>query len=225
MQTNPNINPNKSDAALEELAALMVQQQGIHFETHQEAEQHLKGTTLQLRELLQQSSATFVEGLKHLAECDHHSVATIAKKLLKHIQSPKEMANIIENTILKDDHSLSMFSEAVNSFYGCGDFEVEESVISVLLTLFPLEPQPFACYGTMIWRKNGIEDAVTFYKSIVDLFESPILDYFAADCYAKAGRKVEAKKLLERGLKVAQDSPEVYDDIIQFVRIALREIQ
>ena len=81
MQTNPKINLNKSDAALEELAALMVQQQGIHFATHQEAEKHLKGTTVQLRELLQQSSATFVEGLKHLSSCDHHPVADIAKKL------------------------------------------------------------------------------------------------------------------------------------------------
>jgi predicted Zn-dependent protease len=117
-----------------------------------------------------------------------------------------------------------MFSEAVNSYYDCGDYHLEECVISVLLTLFPLEPQPFACYGTLIWRRDGINEAVTFYKSIVDLFESPILDYFAADCIGKAGNRGEAKKLLDRALKNAQNAPEIYEDIMQFIRIALREI-
>jgi len=224
MQTTQSFNLNDIDKNLNELAVMLVQQQGIHFATHKEAEKHLDNTTVQLRELLQQSSTMFIEGLKYLSETNHQLVADITGQLLKNIQSPKEMAAIIESNILKNDRSLEIFSAAVNSFYGCGDYHTEECVISVLLTLFPLEPQPFACYGTLIWRKNGIDDAVSFYKSIVDLFETPILDYFAADCFAKAGDKIEARKLLERALKNAQAAPEIYEDIIQFIRIALREI-
>jgi hypothetical protein len=224
MQENQIFNVNDIEKNLKELAATLVQQQGITFATHKEAEKHVSDTALQLRELLQQSSTTFIEGLRYLAEKNHQPVSDIAGQLLNNVQSPKAMAEIIETRILKNNQSLEMFSEAVNSFYGCGDFHVEECVISVLLTLFPLEPQPFACYGTLIWRKNSINDAAIFYKSIVDLFETPILDYFAADCFQKSGDKDEARRLLERALKNAQASPEVYEDIIQFIRIALKEI-
>jgi len=222
--TTPSFNLNDIDKNLGELAVMLVQQQGIHFATHKEAEKHLDNTTTQLRELLQQSSTMFIEGLKYLTEKNHQPVSDITRQLLEHIQNPKEMAAIIEANILKNERSLEMFSATVNSFYGCGDYHIEECVISVLLTLFPLEPQPFACYGTLIWRKNGIEDAAAFYKSIVDLFETPILDYFSADCFAKSGDKTEARRLLERALKNAQASPEIYEDIMQFIRIALREI-
>jgi len=205
------------------LAVAMVQQKGLHFATFDEAQHHIKETASNLRDLLQQSSVMFLEGLKHLSETNHQPAASIAKRLLDHHHDPKEMANIIESKIVNSNQSLEFFSEAVNSFYDCGDYKLEECVISVLLTLFPLEPQPFACYGTLIWRRDGITEAASYYENIVDLFESPILDYFAADCFYQSGNKANAKRLLHRGLENAKKSPEIYEDIAQFIRIALKE--
>ena len=221
---NQLINQSEFDKNINDLAAMLVKEQGVHFATFKEAENHVKDTAANLRSLLQQSSAMFIQGLNYISEKNEHAASDITRQLLKHQKNPQEMAKIIEANIVSNSRSLEIFSEAVNSFYGCGDFHVEECVISVLLTLFPMEPQPFACYGTLIWRRDGIAEAETFYKNIVDLFESPILDYFSADCFAKSGNKDEAKKLLQRALKNAQAAPEIYEDIMQFIRIALREI-
>ena len=221
---NQLINQSEFDKNINDLAAMLVKEQGVHFATFKEAENHVKDTAANLRSLLQQSSAMFIQGLNYISEKNEHAASDITRQLLKHQKNPQEMAKIIEANIVNNSRSLEIFSEAVNSFYGCGDFHVEECVISVLLTLFPMEPQPFACYGTLIWRRDGIAEAETFYKNIVDLFESPILDYFSADCFAKSGNKDEAKKLLQRALKNAQAAPEIYEDITQFIRIALREI-
>jgi len=221
---NQLINQSEFDKNINDLAAMLVKEQGVHFATFKEAENHVKDTAANLRSLLQQSSAMFIQGLNYISEKNEHAASDITRQLLKHQKNPQEMAKIIEANIVNNSRSLEIFSEAVNSFYGCGDFHVEECVISVLLTLFPMEPQPFACYGTLIWRRDGIAEAETFYKNIVDLFESPILDYFSADCFAKSGNKDEAKKLLQRALKNAQAAPEIYEDIMQFIRIALREI-
>ena len=221
---NQLINQSEFDKNINDLAAMLVKEQGVHFATFKEAENHVKDTAANLRSLLQQSSAMFIQGLNYISEKNEHAASDITRQLLKHQKNPQEMAKIIEANIVNNSRSLEIFSEAVNSFYGCGDFHVEECVISVLLTLFPMEPQPFACYGTLIWRRDGIAEAETFYKNIVDLFESPISDYFSADCFAKSGNKDEAKKLLQRALKNAQAAPEIYEDIMQFIRIALREI-
>jgi len=223
MQADQLLQQNEIDKHLNDIAVMVAQQQGLHFNNQAEAQLHIKNTAVKLQQMLQQSSAMFVEGLRFLAEKDRQPVSDIARQILDKLQTPGEVASILENHIVKNDHSLEQFSEAVNSFYGCGDFHIEECVISVLLTLFPLEPQPFACYGTMIWRRDGIEEAENFYKNIVDLFESPILDYFAADCYFKAGHKSDAKILLDRALINAQKDPEIYADIAQFVRILLNE--
>jgi predicted Zn-dependent protease len=221
---NQLISQSEFDKNINDLAAMLVKEQGVHFATFKDAENHVQDTAANLRGLLQQSSAMFIQGLNYISEKNEHAASDITRQLLKHQKNPQEMAKIIEANIVSNSRSLEIFSEAVNSFYGCGDFHVEECVISVLLTLFPMEPQPFACYGTLIWRRDGIAEAETFYKNIVDLFESPILDYFSADCFAKSGNKDEAKKLLQRALKNAQAAPEIYEDITQFIRIALREI-
>lgn len=224
MQQFQSLDQSDIDKSLHDLAAMVIKEQGVHFATYKEAESHIKDTAERLRELLQQSSVMFIEGLKHVSERTEYPAADVARRLLESQKNPQKMAKIIETHIVGDAQSLESFSQVVNSFYGCGDFHVEECAISVLLTLFPMEPQPFACYGTMVWRRDGIAAAENFYKGIVDLFSNPILDYFTADCYAKAGNKIEAKRLLQRALENGQAAPEIYGDIMQFVRIALREI-
>lgn len=87
--------------------------------------------------------------------------------------------------MLKQPNTFTLFSDTVNGFYDCGDFNIESCVISVCIALFPLEAQPYICLGTLIWRKNGIMQAATFYEALVEVFQSPLLNYFAADCLKK----------------------------------------
>jgi|GEM_PF-2192353 len=218
-------NQTEFDAYLSELAGMVVLQQDMQFGSYQEAQAHVEHTKTQLAQLLQHSNALFVEGLTHLAQLigtQYQPVASIAGRIYASLHIPSEVAKIIDTQVIKNKDSLKLFSEAVNSFYGIGDFHIEESVISVLLTLFPMEPQPFACLGTMIWRKEGIADAAAYYEKIVDLFESPVLDYFAADCYYKAGKRSEAKTLLGRALSHAEKSPGLYEEVIPLIQLFLK---
>lgn len=215
--------PNEIDRHLNDIAVMVARQQGLQFNSSREVQNHVDNTTQQLKEMLQKSNEMFIEGLTLLTGTQQHPVAEISRELLENSAAPEKMVKLIEHHIINNDDSLKIFSEAVNSFYGCGNFHSEECVISVLLTLFPMEPQPFACYATMLWRKDGIAAAVELYKNIVDVFENPILDYFAADCYFKTGMKAEAKALLDRAIQNTQNEPEIYADIAQFIRILLRE--
>ena len=216
--------PTDIEQYLDELAVMVAKQEDLQFNSEKEAQKHIKATSAKLQDLLQQSSTMFLEGLKHLSEPRHGLVSEIAGQLIKELAHPKRMAEIIQSQVTGSPNSLELFSEAVNSYYDCGDYRCEECVIAVLLTLFPLEPQPLACYGTLLWRRDGINTAVEFYQSIVDLFQNPILDYFTADCFSKSGKKADAKTLLERALVNAKAEPEIYADIAQFIRILLRQI-
>ncbi len=216
--------PNEIDRHLNDLSFMIARHQGLQFNNQKEAENHVTNTTAQLKDMMQQSNAMFIEGLNFLIETNHQPVATISAQILDSLNTPEKMVQIIEAQIINNDDSLKLFSESVNSYYGCGDFHTEECVISVLLTLFPMEPQPFACYATMLWRKEGIGAAVELYKNIVDVFKNPILDYFAADCYFKAGDRSEAKALLDRAMQGVEKEPETYADIAQFIRILSREL-
>lgn len=223
MQENLIMNKDEFDTHLYELAEMIIRQQGLQFNSHHEAQHQIQKTMARLREQLGQSNALFVEGLTYLIGKSEPRVADIARKIYAQLAVPAKVAEIIDSEIIKNPESLHLFVAAVNTFYDCGDFHVEECVMSVLLTLFPMDPQPFTCYATMLWRKHGIAEAMAFYKKIVDLFESPVLDYFAADCYFKAGDKAAAKKLLERALKNCQQLPELHEDIGQFIRILLSQ--
>ncbi|MET3107128.1 tetratricopeptide (TPR) repeat protein [Oxalobacteraceae bacterium GrIS 2.11] len=223
MQENLILNREEFERHLNELAEMVVRQQGIHFESHTEARSYVKDTTEKLEQLLARGNAMFIEGLRHLIARNQQPVAELASKIVDNLAAPDRVAEIIDRDILKNPASLRLFSEAVNSFYDCGNYQVEESVISVLLTLFPMEPQPFVCYGTLIWRRDGIAEAVSYYQKIVDMFESPILDYFASDCYDKFGNRREARLLLERAFQSGSQAPYLFADVLQLIQSALKK--
>jgi predicted Zn-dependent protease len=216
-------NQNGFDHWLDELSDLVIRQQAVQFTSSQEAQRHARDVKAKLKKILLKNNTSFVQGLRYLVGTDHQIVAAIAKQIHDHLDSPAQVSAIIDAEITQRKDALALFSKAVNSFYGCGDFHIEECVLAVLLTLFPLEPQPFACYGTMIWRKDGIAEAAAYYKKIVDLIESPVLDYFAADCYFKSGNNADAKRLLDRAMKTVNETPGSDDDVGQLIRILSKQ--
>jgi tetratricopeptide (TPR) repeat protein len=153
-----------------------------------------------------------MEGLCILRDQGQGYVASISKKIIQHLESSKKLSQLIENEIIKNEQSMSLFMDAVDSFYDCGDFHQEQCVISVMLALFPLNPQPYVYLGTLIWRRDGIAVAEHYYEKIVKVLVDPALDYFAADCFFKNGNKDQAKELLQRALDEAKKAPEMYQD-------------
>lgn len=204
------------ESFIENLAVAVTQQKGIEFKSLEEANAHQERTTQEIRRVLQQNSLMLKEGLQIFSEKCTGFVADIAKKLLNNLESPAEVTKILEAEIQGNHQAaLQAFSEAANSFYDCGDFHLEQCVLSTYMMLFPLHPQPYACYATMIWRKDGISAAEALYTQLVSSIEDPVLDYFAADCFVKSGNHTKARELIQRALSKTQPGMAEHQELRQ----------
>jgi hypothetical protein len=207
---------------IEELSVAVAQQKGMQFNNEQEADQHQKQTSQEIRQMLQQNSLMLKEGLQIYSERCTGFVADVSRRLLENLEKPTAIAKIIEAEIQGNQQALQAFSEAANSFYDCGDFHIEQCVLSTYMMLFPLHPQPYACFATMIWRKDGINAAETLYMQLVSAIEDPVLDYFAADCFVKSGNHTKARELIQRALSKTQaglpEHQELRQHLLQLTR-------
>ncbi len=195
---------NDINQFIEAIAVKVAKEKGLHFSSERDAHQYLEKTKLQIRQLIKHGNSNFFDGLRYLCENDqgyvHSYVAGVANKILKNLDSAKKLNKIIETEIIKNDRSLLFFTDVINEFQIAGDFHREVCVLSVLMTLFPANPQPYVFYASFLWRSEGKAVAELFYSKITDLLEDPALDYFAADCFIKNGKRDKARELLQKSL-------------------------
>lgn len=208
---------NDINQFIETIAVKAAKEKGLHFSSERDAHQYLEKTKLQIRQLINNGNSNFFDGLRYLCENDqgyvHSYVAGVANKILKNLDSAKKLNKIIETEIIKNDRSLLFFTDVINEFQIAGDFHREVCVLSVLMTLFPANPQPYVFYASFLWRSEGKAVAELFYSKITDLLEDPALDYFAADCFIKNGKRDKARELLQKSLGRELIAHQNYDSV------------
>jgi hypothetical protein len=218
---------NEIDDFIESVAIHVTQQKGVRFSSQKEAQRYIEKTKLEIHHSLKQGNQVLMQGLNFIKEKNHGHVhgytSAVADKLLKHLNSSKKLAKIVETEIMNNSQALLFFSEMVGEFYDCGDFYQEECVIAVFMALFPLHPQPYVFYATMLWRRDGIQAAEAFYEKIITVIKDPGLNYFAADCFYKSDNQAKAKALLEETLNCEQLSLGDYSDIKQQILALLAQ--
>jgi tetratricopeptide (TPR) repeat protein len=201
---------------------MMAEQQGVHFDTQREADDFVRKNVDELQRMFRQNSELVMEGLRLLSNVEQRAVSELAKTLLEQTNAPAAFAKTIQTDVADNPAMLRSFSKAINSFYDCGDFHAEECVMAVFMALFPMEAQPYSCYGVMLWRRDGIEKAVDYYRAIVDTFKSPILDYYASECFREAGHVDDAKRVLLRAMKIARSDPEHYTSMMDLLESSMK---
>ncbi|MDR2664478.1 MAG: hypothetical protein LBB14_03070 [Puniceicoccales bacterium] len=84
------------------------------------------------------------------------------------------------------------------------EYKSASAMFSVIVRLFieEIQIQPFIMLALCEWQLNGIEAATKVYELYLQMFEDPLLCYYAADCFVKAGRNPEARNAIERGLQL-----------------------
>jgi tetratricopeptide (TPR) repeat protein len=189
------------------------QQQGINFSSHREAQQYIKKSKSEIRRCFREGKTSVKAGLIYFKDMNDGFVSAVSGKLLKHLNSSKKFTRLIESEITNNDQAMPLFMEAIHSIWDRGDVHAEQCVITALMGLFPMHPQPYIHLGTLIWRKEGIDAAEAFYAKVIVVIEDPALDYFAADCFYKKGNIDLCKELLKRAWSKAEKSPEIYSDI------------
>ncbi|MDR0678962.1 MAG: hypothetical protein LBF24_01780 [Puniceicoccales bacterium] len=86
------------------------------------------------------------------------------------------------------------------------EYKAASAMFSVIVRLFieEIQIQPFIMLALCEWQLNGIEAATKVYELYLQMFEDPLLCYYAADCFVKAGRQPEARNAIDRGLQLIE---------------------
>lgn len=204
---------NEIENYVAKVADGVVQQQMLTFTSYDAAQRHLEGKRSELRQTIQQGQKLLMKGLMYFVEMKCDFVSKTSSDLLKYLDDEEKFSEIIESQIIQNDNALPLFMEAAEHFLDCGDVDKEQCVITVLMGLFPLHPQPYVYLGMLVWRQEGIAAAENFYTKVVKEIEDPALDYFAADCFYKRGGINKAKEILQRALSNTDMSPVMYSDL------------
>lgn len=214
----------ESDIFIDNITQLVIQNQDLSFSSQREAQRHLDKTRTDMRKLMKESNALFIAGLHYLKEYEqshtHTYVASVAGKILKSLDSAKKLQRVIETEVSNQEMSLYLFSEVVFDLVECGDYHKEVCVIAVVMSLFPLNAQPYVYYGSLLWRRDGKQAAEEFYSRIVEVFHDPALDYFAAECFIKNGNREKAKLLLQN----AQNNQLMAQENYKNVKMNIQEL-
>ncbi|WP_299008975.1 hypothetical protein [uncultured Shewanella sp.] len=190
---------NKQDPAnsfIQQLAMETIRQQGTIPAPFQTEKDHINATMIKVRKHLTTANNELILGLNYLLDKSPLELQQIIHDIVSTLRSAEGIQHIMQSALLQQPNTFTLFSDAVNEFYDCGDFNIECCVISVFIALFPLEAQPYICLATLIWRKDGIQQAASFYETLIDTFHSPLIHYFAADCLKKSGNHSKAALLL-----------------------------
>lgn len=212
---------------LENIAEAVCQHRGLSFATQQEMQRCLDRTRQEILTLRDQACADLIEGLTILRETTgghvRNYVSGVAASLLDNVNSLEALSDIIEKLWL-DERSLLYFNDVIDSFYDCGDYHREHCLITVYLTLFPLNPQPYTCFGALTWRRDGIAAAERYYSHMIDVLAHPVVHYYAAECFHKNGNTARAKEVLQHALRNAEKSPDVHSDTKKRLRQFLMQL-
>lgn len=209
------------ETQLARIADLVAKQQDVSFSSQKQAQRYLDNLKEDIRHLFQQSNEALVKGLTYLSENNQgyaqNYVAGIAMKLLRRLGAGKTINQIIESEIWSNENALLFFAEAVDACIDRNDLEREQCAITVLMALFPLNPQPYIYLGSSIWRNEGIAAAASFYDKVANVLQSPPLSYFAAECFYQNGDKDKARQALQSALEQTPLSPELASEITQLL--------
>ncbi|MDR3316852.1 MAG: hypothetical protein LBS68_02110 [Puniceicoccales bacterium] len=162
----------------------------------------------EIQKVLEEGELIAMEGVEFFLSRDEKSSA---KAIFDRIREalPNLMRSPAEEQTLKGILTTADY-EALNkiamSSYEARDFKAASAMFSVIVRLFieEIQIQPFIMLALCEWQMNGIEAATKVYELYLQMFEDPLLCYYAADCFVKAGRKPEAQNAIERGLQLIE---------------------
>jgi hypothetical protein len=160
----------------------------------------------EIQKVLEEGEIIAMEGVEYFLARDEEGKA---KKIFDKIRAalPGLMSAPAEKQSLKGILTQTDY-ETLNKFamstYEKREFKSASAMFSVIVRLFieEIQIQPFIMLALCEWQLNGIEAATKVYDLYLQMFEDPLLCYYAADCFVKANRKVEARNAIERGLEL-----------------------
>lgn len=158
----------------------------------------------EIKKVLEEGELIAMQGVELFLEKDEGEKA---KRVFDKIreQIPSLMKQSSDKQTLKgilNEADYQALNEIAMKTYEAGDYKSASAMFSVIVRLFieEIQIQPFIMLALCEWQTNGVEAAAKVYELYMQMFEDPLLCYYAADCFAKAGLKQEARNAAEKGM-------------------------
>lgn len=158
----------------------------------------------EIKKVLEEGELIAMQGVELFLEKDEGEKA---KRVFDKIreQIPNLMKQSSDKQSLKgilNEDDYQALNEIAMKTYEAGDYKSASAMFSVIVRLFieEIQIQPFIMLALCEWQTNGVEAAAKVYELYMQMFEDPLLCYYAADCFAKAGLKQDARNAAEKGM-------------------------
>ncbi|MDR1435646.1 MAG: hypothetical protein LBI39_00315 [Puniceicoccales bacterium] len=173
------------------------------FESQDQRQQRRKH---EIQKVLEDGEVIAMEGVEYFLSRDENGQAkTIFDRIraaLPNLMSSPAEKQSLKGVLTQDDYSI--LNKLAMRTYEEKEYKAASAMFSVIVRLFieEIQIQPFIMLALCEWQLNGIEAATKVYDLYLQMFEDPLLCYYAADCFIKAGRKTEARNAVERGIQL-----------------------
>ncbi|MDR2341116.1 MAG: hypothetical protein LBD72_02195 [Puniceicoccales bacterium] len=163
----------------------------------------------EIQKVLEEGEAVAMDGVDFFLNRDENGKAKDAfdrvRSALPGLMNQPPEKQTLKGVLSENDYK-ALSGIAMKS-YESGDYKAASAMFSVIVRLFieEIQIQPFIMLALCEWQTNGIEAAVKIYELYMQMFEDPLLCYYAADCFAKANRPDDARRAIESALKLIDE--------------------
>ena len=184
-------------------AEVVKEEEPNQFESVDQRQQRRKH---EIQKVLEEGEVIAMEGVEFFLARDENGQAKaifdkIRSALPSLMSSPADKQSL-KGVLNQDDYTV--LNKLAMAAYEEKEYKPASAMFSVIVRLFieEIQIQPFIMLALCEWQLNGIEAATKVYDLYLQMFEDPLLCYYAADCFIKAGRKPEARNAIERGIQL-----------------------
>ncbi len=207
---------------LKHMIEIAIDAQGFQPTEFESMSSHNSKTTLKIQTMMGDSIANFASGLKVLSTDENEKTSEFSSALETHLNDPEAFRKKLQEIGEKAE---TPFAEAVARLFNKGDFHRAREACAVLNLLYPFNPETIALTGSIACEIEGRQAASNFYDQIVQVFEHPMTNFFAADCFYEQGHKERAHKLLTRALSLCDEGMDPAGAYQPMIRDFLNEVE
>jgi tetratricopeptide (TPR) repeat protein len=188
-----------NDTLIEALTDVFKSQEGFKKHSNAEIKDNIRGLFDMHNKMMQLGREAF---FRHGEE---PSTAHIFQRIDHRVNhAPGQFKTNKDHIVFVEERDYFTLYRILLSVFEQENYPDSINMAMVLAILEPLRMQPYIILGTILMREAGAQGAAEFYQKIMANFKDPLLYFYAADAYAQADMKSEAKGILKEAIELTK---------------------
>lgn len=142
------------------------------------------------------------EGLRYFQEADADPEAEKALAAFAAHWGPETFP---EAFAAVSPEAFAALTRTARDTFRAGDPRRARCMFSLLQILDPFDPEPLIGQIMIEWHLGGTQRAADLYSAVVDVFQNPLLDLCASDCFLAAGQRAKVESCVRRALETIRE--------------------